>query len=74
MQSKALDHLLEFASIVPFVSGLWVRTRTLTPVQSERAGKPQMHQGLVPRPPTNHYELSIGVILAFSPAYNIVDE
>ena len=34
----------------------------------------QLQQGLVPSPHAAHYELSIGVILAFSLAYNIVDE
>ena len=59
---------------MPLVSGLRVRTRTFTRVQSECAGKPQVHQGLVPGSLKNYYELSIGLILDFALAYHIVDE
>ncbi len=34
----------------------------------------QAQQGLVPSALTNHYELSIGVILAFALAYHVVDD
>ena len=57
---------------MPLVSGLWGRTRTLTRVQSECAGKPRMHQEMIPGSPTNHYELGMTGLLAL--AYHIVGE
>ena len=38
------------------------------------AALPQIQQRLVPSPHTSHYELSIGVILAFALAYHAVDD